>query len=79
VRQPLVTFELDPEATPVSDFRVTNHGTLWTFTPLTLAAADWWDDHVHTEQWQRWGGGYAVDQHMVDPLIFAITQEGLRL
>lgn len=73
--QPAVTFILDPDATPIADFRITNHGTVWTFHPLTIRAEDWWNDNV--ENSPTIGGAFAVDQHMVEGVLSAISHAGL--
>lgn len=42
------------------DFRVANHGTLWTFTPLTPAAIAHASDHF-PEDCPTLGAAYAVE------------------
>jgi hypothetical protein len=72
----LITFTVgDDIPPPQTDFRITNHGTVWTFTPLTIRAEDWWNDYV--ENGVALGHARAVDQHMVEANLTAISQAGL--
>jgi hypothetical protein len=72
-----LTFDLCPEARPTRDFAVANHSTVWTFKPLTLAASDWWSDHV--QNGPGIGGAFAVEHRFADGILSAITEEGFRV
>lgn len=54
------------------DFQITNHGTIWTFTPLTCEASDWWQDNV--ENGPSFGRAFAVEHRMAEPILAAIER-----
>lgn len=53
------------------DFHVVNHGSIFTFTPLTPAAQDWWDENVDDPS-----GLGAVEPRYAVPLLEGICDEG---
>lgn len=71
------TFELRADARPALDFVVVNHGTIWTFNPMTLEAEDWWQDHV--QNGPTFGGSYAVEHRFARDIVSGIKNEGFRI
>lgn len=59
------------------DFGVADHGTIWTFVPLTSAAEDWWSDHI--QNGMTLGRARTVEAGCVDAILFALAEEGLRV
>lgn len=60
------------------DFHVINHGSIFTFAPLTPAAQDWWDDNVDPEN-PTLGGAYAVESRYASAIAEALFEEGLTI
>lgn len=56
----------------MSDFRVTDHGSVVAFQPLTQAAKDWVAEHVQLESWQWMGAVFHVDHRPAVGLLAAI-------
>jgi hypothetical protein len=71
------TFDLQPGAQPALDFVIISHGTIWTFNPLTVAAEDWWQDHV--QNGPQFGGSYAVEHRYARDIVNGLQQEGFRI
>lgn len=72
----MVNFDL-ATVEPTLDFVIQNHGTIWTFRPVTLAAQDWWSDNV--QNGPQLGRAYAVEQGLVEALLHGISEEGFRI
>jgi hypothetical protein len=64
-----------PDFEPQPDFRVTNHGTIWTFVPLTPRAAEIIEE-FGLEDWQRLPDGFAVDHRPARALAEQLEGEG---
>ena len=64
----------------MADFRVVNHGTMWTITALTEPAIEWMDENVETPSW---GGtpatGITGDWRPMRDLAAGIEAEGFEL
>ena len=52
-------------------------GTVWQVIPLSRKASAWIEEHVHTEDWQWSGSGFAVDWRFAGPLIQGARVAGL--
>ena len=57
----------------MSDFVITDHGTIVLLTPLTPAAEEWVDQHIGDDA-QLWGSNSIV----VEPRYIADIVEGIR-
>lgn len=58
------------------DVTVTNHGSIFTFRPLTPAAHCWLEDNVSDDApW--WGGALAVEPRYAHALVEGLEAEGL--
>ena len=75
--EPTITFELVPEARPMLDFVVVNHGSVVTFTPLTIEADAWWDENV--VDGPRLGTTRAVEPRLAENLLHGIQAEGFTI
>lgn len=74
--QPRV-FELHPGVKPQLDFVVINHGTVWTFSPLTLEAEGWWEENV--EDTVALGNARAVEHRYASAIIDGLTDAGFTI
>jgi hypothetical protein len=61
------------------DVRVENHGTLWSFTPLTDNAQAWFSEHVCAEPWQWLGPSLCVEHRLAPDLAEGLVLAGLRI
>lgn len=61
----------------MQDFEVSNHGSVWSFTPRTAAAQEWVEENVHLEAWQQLGASFAVDHRFAFDLLAGIAANGL--
>lgn len=60
-----------------SDFSVSNQGNIFMVYPKSDDAREWVQENVGLEGWQWLGGGFAVDQHMIEHLIDGMAEAGL--
>jgi hypothetical protein len=61
----------------MSDFIVSNHGTIFTLTPRTEEAKDWINNNIDTENAQWFGQALIVEHRYIDDILFGIDQDGL--
>ena len=61
----------------MADVLIENHGSVALFTPMTLDAHRWIDEHVEIEPWQWIGGSIACEPGCLDQLIEGIQESGL--
>lgn len=61
--------------TITADFAVANHGTVWTFRPLTPDARSWWAGNVQAGA--TLGSSYAVEHRYAEAILDGIAQDGL--
>ena len=61
----------------MTDFQVTDHGTVVGFTPLTEEAQEFLDEKVHIEDWQWFGRQFCVDHRPATHLLDGIVLAGL--
>jgi hypothetical protein len=59
------------------DVEVANHGSIWTFTPLTLGAKQWIDDNVEDPMW--FGDSLVVEHRFVQELIEGLQLDGIEV
>jgi hypothetical protein len=60
----------------MADFELSNHGTIYTFTPLTPAARDWVAEFL-PEDAQRWSGGVAIEHRFISDVVIGARRDGL--
>jgi hypothetical protein len=58
------------------DFQVENHGSVWMFTPLTLAAKKFLDENVASEGWMWMGNSLCVDHRPALDFVSYLEEEG---
>jgi hypothetical protein len=58
-----------------TDFSVNNHGTIWTFEPLTEGARDHAVEHF-PEETPTLGLAYAVEHRFAPDIVTALLSEG---
>lgn len=64
---------------PAHDF-VWSHApgaSIGVLTPVSPAGEDWADKHLPQDA-IAWGGGVVVEPRYIDPILEAITQEGMK-
>ena len=59
-----------------ADFRIENHGSVWTFTPLNDDARHFLRVGVETESWQWLGESLGVDHRPAMMLREQLIEEG---
>lgn len=59
------------------DVSVANHGTLFTFTPLTERAKEWMEENVQSEPWQWLGNSLTVEHRYAGELANGMVEHGL--
>lgn len=62
-----------------TDVIVTNHGSIFSFQPLTQAAKDWFEENVQIEDYQRLGGSICVEHRYARDLAQGIIDAGLEV
>ena len=62
-----------------TDFKVTTHGSVWTFEPVTVAAKNFTATDLQVEGWQWMGPAFGVDARIADNLVSALEDEGFVL
>ena len=62
-------------ATP--DVRVDHDFSITSFTLLTEAARDWFDENVHAEGWQWFGGRLCIEARFTDAIVDGLLCDGL--
>lgn len=60
------------------DFRLTNHGSVCTLTPLTSAAGDWCQEHLPDDA-PTFGRSFAVEPRYVSCIADGTRDDGLSL
>ncbi len=61
------------------DLTVANHGSLIMVTPQTPEGSLWIDANVPLEDWQWFGGGFAVEPRYADALLLGAINDGLEV
>ena len=60
-----------------ADVLIENHGSISLFTPMTVNAHEWIEEHVRIEPWQRLGPSIACEPRYLDQIIDGMQQDGL--
>ena len=60
-----------------ADVLIENHGSVALFTPMTLNAHEWIEEHVRVESWQRLGSSIACEPRCLGLLVEGMQQDGL--
>jgi hypothetical protein len=60
----------------MADFEVSNHGTIYIFTPLTPAARDWVAEFLPDDA-QRWAGGIVIEHRYIWDVVIGARRDGL--
>jgi hypothetical protein len=58
------------------DFEVSNHGSVFIFTPLTPAAREWVAEFL-PEDAQRWAGGTVIEHRYIADIVSGAQRDGL--
>ena len=61
----------------MSDFSISDHGSIISIRPLNEAARQWLDENVVSELWQWVQGALCVEARFARDLIIEIEQAGL--
>ena len=61
----------------MSDFSISDHGTVISIRPLNDVARQWLDENVVSEPWQWVQGALCVEARFARDLIIEIEQAGL--
>ena len=59
----------------MADLEVSNHGTMFIFTPLTSAARDWVAEFL-PEDAQHWAGGTVIKHRYISDVIAGARRDG---
>ena len=62
-----------------ADVLVENHGSVFVFTPLTAAAREFVEEHVHLESYQWLGASFAVEHRYARDLAQGMIDDGLEV
>ena len=65
------------ETPDMSDFQITDQGSIFLIRPLNEAARQWLDENVVSEPWQWVQGALCVEARFARALIVEIEQAGL--
>jgi hypothetical protein len=60
----------------MADFEVSNHGTIFIFTPLTPAARDWVTEFL-PEDAQRCASGVVIEHRYISDVVIGAQRDGL--
>ena len=60
-------------------FEAENHGSIWLFRPLTPAANQWLNEHVHAEPYAYFGRAVAVEHRFIGEIVEGAANDGLRV
>jgi hypothetical protein len=67
------------EIPDMSDFSISDHGTIFLIRPLNEAACQWLDENVVSEPWQWVQGALCVEARFARDLIIEIEQAGFEI
>jgi hypothetical protein len=60
-----------------ADVLIADHGSVVLFTPMTLAAHQWVEEHVQIEPWQRFGASVACEPRCLEHSVKGMQEDGL--
>ena len=63
----------------MSDFQITDQGSIFLIRPLNEAARQWLDENVVSEPWQWVQGALCVDARFARELVAEITDAGFEI
>ena len=63
----------------MSDFSISDHGTVISIRPLNEAACQWLQENVVSEPWQRVQGALCVEARFGRDLIIEIEEAGFEI
>jgi hypothetical protein len=63
----------------MSDFQITDQGSIFLIRPLNDAARQWLDENVVSEPWQWVQGALCVDARFARELVAEITDAGFEI
>ena len=67
------------ETPEMSDFQITDQGSIFLIRPLNEAARQWLDENVVSEPWQWVQGALCVDARFARELVAEITDAGFEI
>ena len=67
------------ETPDMSDFQITDQGSIFLIRPLNEAARQWLDENVVTEAWQWVEGALCVEARFARELVAEITDAGFEI
>lgn len=62
----------------MTDFTLTNHGTLVLLNPETEIARSWCAEHLPADV-LHWGGAAVIEPRYVDPIVDGLINDGLTI
>ena len=60
----------------MADFEVSNHGTIFIFTPLTPAGRAWVAEFLPQDA-QQWAGGVVIEHRYISDVVLVAQRDGL--
>ena len=67
------------ETPDMSDFQITDQGSIFLIRPLNEAARQWLDENVVSELWQWVQGALCVEHRFARKLVAEITDAGFEI
>ena len=61
---------------PEHDFEVTNHGTIFIFDPISVAATQWCYKHLPADG-PRWGKGFVIEHRYIEAIVNGARRDNL--
>ena len=59
-----------------TDVKVEDHGSVILLTPLTAEAREWFEQNIHSEGWQWFGGSLAAEPRYVADVVEGLNNAG---
>ena len=63
----------------MSDFQITDQGSIFLIRPLNEAARQWLDENVVSEPWQWVQGALCVETRLARDLVVEVEQAGFEI
>jgi hypothetical protein len=63
----------------MSDFHISDHGSIITIRPVSEAAHQWLDENVAAETWQWFGGALCAEHRFARDLVDEIAAAGFEV
>jgi hypothetical protein len=61
----------------MTDFTLTDHGSITLLTPLSDAGQEWAAEHLPVEPWQMLGAAIAIEPRYVGAIVDGLLSDGL--